>query len=125
MAALVIGLAAGVVCFYGITIKDHLGYDDSLDAVGVHGLGGIFGALATGVLASKAINPAGANGLIYGNASLLGVQAISVLAAAVYAFVVTWIVLKILDKTMGLRVQDEQEQEGLDLSQHGETGYNF
>jgi ammonium transporter, Amt family len=125
MAALIIGLGAGVVCYYGISLKNKLGYDDSLDTVGVHGVGGIFGALATGIFASKAINAAGADGLIFGNASLLGAQALSVLVAVVYSFTVTWIILKVLDKTMGLRIGDEDEQEGLDLSQHGETGYTM
>jgi ammonium transporter, Amt family len=125
MSALIIGLGAGAVCYYGITLKNKLGYDDSLDTVGVHGVGGIFGALATGIFASKAINAAGADGLIYGNASLLGAQALSVLVSVVYSFTLTWIILKVLDKTMGLRVADEDEQEGLDLSQHGETGYTM
>jgi Amt family ammonium transporter len=125
MAALIIGLGAGIVCYYGITLKNKLGYDDSLDTVGVHGVGGIFGALATGIFASKAINAAGADGLIFGSASLLGAQALSVLVSVVYSFTLTWVILKVLDKTMGLRVADEDEQEGLDLSQHGETGYTM
>ncbi len=125
MAALIIGLVAGVVCYYGISLKNKLGFDDSLDTVGVHGVGGIFGALATGIFASKAINAAGADGLIFGSASLLGAQALSVLVSVVYSFTLTWIILKVLDKTMGLRVADEDEQEGLDLSQHGETGYTM
>jgi Amt family ammonium transporter len=125
MSALIIGLGAGAVCYYGITLKSKLGYDDSLDTVGVHGVGGIFGALATGIFASKAINVAGADGLIFGNASLLGAQALSVLVSVLYSFTLTWIILKVLDKTMGLRVADEDEQEGLDLSQHGETGYTM
>jgi Amt family ammonium transporter len=93
--------------------------------VGVHGVGGTLGALATGLFASKAINAAGSNGLFFGNASLLGTQAVSVGAAILYSFAVTWIILKILDATMGVRVKDVEEMEGLDLSQHGETGYSF
>jgi Amt family ammonium transporter len=123
--ALLIGLGAGVLCYYGVNVKNKLGFDDSLDAVGVHGVGGTFGALATGLFASKAINPAGADGLFFGNASLLGIQAISILAAVAFAFGMTWIILKVLDMTMGLRVNPEQELEGLDLSQHGESGYTF
>lgn len=125
LAALIIGLAVGVLCYYAVGIKNKLGYDDSLDAVGVHGVGGTFGALMVGLFASKAINPAGANGLFYGNFSLLGVQAISVLAAISYSFIVSWIILKILDKTMGIRVNGEDELDGLDISQHGESGYSF
>jgi Amt family ammonium transporter len=125
LPGLLIGLGAGVLCYYGVNVKNKFGFDDSLDAVGVHGVGGTFGALATGLFASKAINPAGADGLFFGNPSLLGIQAISILAAVVFAFGMTWIILKVLDMTMGLRVNPEQELEGLDLSQHGESGYTF
>ncbi len=125
VSGLLIGLGAGVLCYYGVNMKNKLGFDDSLDAVGVHGVGGTFGALATGLFASKAINPAGADGLFFGGASLLGIQAISILAAVVFAFGMTWIILKVLDMTMGLRVNPEHELEGLDLSQHGESGYTF
>jgi Amt family ammonium transporter len=125
LPSLVIGLGAGVLCYYGVNFKHKFGFDDSLDAVGVHGVGGTFGALATGLFASKAINVAGADGLFFGNASLLGIQAISIVAAAVFAFVMTWVILKVLERTMGLRVEVEQEVEGLDLSQHGESGYIF
>jgi Amt family ammonium transporter len=125
LSGLLIGLGAGVLCYYGVNVKNKFGFDDSLDAVGIHGVGGMFGALATGLFASKAINPAGADGLFFGNPSLLGIQAISVLAAVVFAFGMTWAILKGLDKTMGLRVNPEQELEGLDLSQHGESGYTF
>ena len=125
LSGLLIGLGAGVLCYYGVNVKNKFGFDDSLDAVGIHGVGGMFGALATGLFASKAINPAGADGLFFGNASLLGIQAISVLAAVVFAFGMTWIILKVLDKTMGLRVNPDQELGGLDLSQHGESGYTF
>ncbi len=125
VSAIVIGLVAGFVCYYAINVKTKLGYDDSLDVVGVHGVGGTWGALATGLFASKAINSAGSNGLFFGNPSLLGIQALSVLSAWVYSFVVTLILLKILDLTMGLRVDEEHEVTGLDLSQHGESGYSF
>jgi Amt family ammonium transporter len=125
LAALAIGLGAGVVCYFGVNIKNFFGYDDSLDAVGVHGVGGTFGALATGLFASKAINAAGADGAFFGNPSLFLVQLLSVAVAIVYAFSVTWIILKVLDWTMGLRVQQDEEVQGLDLSQHGESGYIF
>jgi Amt family ammonium transporter len=125
IAALAIGLGAGAICYFGVNIKNFFGYDDSLDAVGVHGVGGTFGALATGLFASKAINAAGADGVFFGNPSLLLVQLLSVAVAIVYAFSVTWIILKVLDRTMGVRVPIEEEVEGLDLSQHGESGYIF
>ena len=125
MSAVAIGLLAGMACYFAVGMKTKLGYDDSLDAVGVHGVGGSLGALATGLFASKAINAGGSNGLFFGNASLLGTQALSVGAAILYSFAVTWVILKILDATMGVRVKDVEEMEGLDLSQHGETGYSF
>jgi len=93
--------------------------------VGIHGVGGTWGALATGLFASKAINPAGNDGLFFGNPSLLAIQALTVAAAWIYSFAMTLIILKILDLTMGLRVSEEHEINGLDLSQHGEAGYSF
>ena len=125
MPALIIGFVAGGLCYAGVVGKNRFGYDDSLDVVGVHGVGGTWGAIATGLFASKAINDAGADGLFFGNPSLLGIQVLAVLSTWIYAFVVTFILLKILDWTMGLRVSDEEEENGLDLSQHSETGYNF
>ncbi len=125
LAALLIGLGVGVLCYFAVGFKTKLGYDDSLDAVGVHGVGGTFGAIMVGLFASKAVNPAGGNGLFYGNLHLLGVQAISVAAAIVYSFVITWVILKILDKITGLRVNGDDELDGLDLSQHGESGYSL
>ena len=125
MSALLIGLFAGILCYGAVLSKNRFGYDDSLDVVGVHGVGGTWGALATGLFATKAINDAGNNGLFFGNPGLLGIQALAVIATWVYAFIVTLILLKILDWTMGLRVTEEDEESGLDLSQHSETGYNF
>ena len=125
VSAIIIGLIAGVVCYLAINLKSKFGYDDSLDVVGVHGVGGTWGALATGLFASKAVNLAGNDGLFFGNPSLIGIQALSIVSAWVYSFVVTLIILKILDWTMGLRVSEEHEINGLDLSQHGEAGYSF
>jgi Amt family ammonium transporter len=125
MSAILIGFVAGVLCYLAINLKMKLRYDDSLDVVGVHGVGGTWGALATGLFASKAMNPAGNDGLFFGNPSLLAIQALTVLVAWIYSFVVTLVLLKILDRTMGLRVSEEHEMNGLDLSQHGENGYNF
>ncbi len=123
--AIVIGFLAGMLCYYAVSLKPKLGYDDALDVVGVHGVGGTFGALATGLFASIAINAGGANGLFYGNPKLLLVQLIAVLATIVYGFVVTFVLLKVLDATMGLRVTQEEEVMGLDITQHGEEGYNM
>jgi Amt family ammonium transporter len=125
VSAIIIGLAAGTLCYFAINLKFKFRYDDSLDVVGVHGVGGTWGALATGLFASKAINAAGSDGLFFGNPSLIGVQALSVVSAWIYSFVVTLIILKVLDWTMGLRVTEEHEITGLDLSQHGEAGYSF
>lgn len=125
MAALIIGLIGGTVCFTGIRLKEKFGYDDSLDTVGVHGVGGAWGAIATGLFASVLINPAGANGLFYGNVGLLGAQVLALVVVILYAFGMTFGILKLLDKLMGLRVSPEDEIDGLDLAQHGESGYVF
>lgn len=125
VSAILIGLSAGIGCYFAIHLKSKLRYDDSLDVVGVHGVGGTWGAIATGLFASKAINSAGNDGLFLGNPSLLGIQALSVLSVWIYSFVVTLIILKLLDWTMGLRVSEEHEISGLDISQHGEAGYSF
>jgi ammonium transporter, Amt family len=125
MSAVVIGLVGGALCYLAVSLKGKLGYDDSLDVVGVHGVGGTWGAIATGLFASKLINEAGNNGLFFGNPSLLGIQAISVLAAVLYSFVLTLVILKVLDAVMGLRVSDEDEATGLDLALHGESGYSL
>lgn len=125
LPALAIGLAAGTVCYIALNAKVKIGYDDSLDAFGVHGIGGILGTLAAGLLASKLINPSGADGLLFGNPHQLLVQALSVGAVAVYSFVVTMVLLKILDLIVGIRVSDEEELLGLDISQHEESGYTL
>ncbi|MGD0337508.1 MAG: ammonium transporter [Bacteroidota bacterium] len=125
LAAIIIGILAGALCYTAIRFKSRFNYDDSLDVVGVHGVGGTLGALATGIFASKLINPSGSDGLLLGNISLLGAQALSVIVAIIYSFTMTWVILKVLKKLMGLRVEDQDELEGLDLSQHGESGYSF
>ena len=120
--ALVIGLIAGVACFWGATsLKRMAGYDDSLDAFGVHGIGGIVGALLTGVFAVEAIGGTGKSGLLEGNATQLGIQAMGIISTIVYCAVVSFILLKIIDAVMGLRVDDETEVAGLDIELHGET----
>jgi Amt family ammonium transporter len=124
ISSIVIGAGAGFFCYAAVLVKSRLGYDDSLDAFGVHGIGGTWGALATGLFASKAINSGGADGLFFGNPGQLWLQFIAVVAAWVLAFVGTFIILKVIDWTMGLRVSSEDEQLGLDLSQHEERAYS-
>jgi Amt family ammonium transporter len=125
LSAILIGGVAGSVCFYAVVMKSRFRYDDSLDVVGVHGVGGTWGALATGLFASQVVNADGRNGLLFGDASTLGIQMVAIVATWVFAALLTWILLKILDATMGLRVSDEDEQMGLDLSQHNEAGYTM
>jgi ammonium transporter, Amt family len=125
MASIVIGALAGVFCYTACNLKTKLGYDDSLDVVGVHGVGGTWGALATGIFATKLVNDAGGDGLLYGNPKQLGIQIVAVLVTMVLGFVGTIVILKVLDAVMGLRVSEEDEQAGLDLSQHSETAYSF
>jgi len=134
MAAIVIGLLAGMFCFFMVvSVKARFGYDDSLDAFGVHGAGGTLGALLTGIFAASAINPIFKDGqgnplpsgLLDGNARQLLNQAIGVIIAWVLAIVGTLIILKIVDVTIGLRVNEDEEVQGLDLSQHGEEGYSW
>src|SRR6266851_1495794 len=125
LSAIVIGGVAGIVCFYAVVMKSRLRYDDSLDVVGVHGVGGTWGAFATGLFASKVVNANGRNGLLLGDASTLGIQVVAIVATWLFAALVTWIILKILDAAMGLRVSNEDEQMGLDLTQHNEAGYTL
>jgi ammonium transporter, Amt family len=125
LAAIVIGLAAGVICYSACLLKPLFGYDDSLDVVGVHGVGGILGAILTGVFASKAINPAGNDGLLYGNSSQLVTQLIAVGVTVAFAAVGSAVILLALKAVMGLRVTEQEERQGLDLSQHSETAYVF
>ncbi len=125
LSAIIIGIGGGVFCYTACNLKTKLGYDDSLDVVGVHGVGGTWGALATGLFASKAINAAGSDGLFYGNPEQLWIQFVAVVATWIFAFVGTLIILGILKALMGLRVSDEEERMGLDLSQHNEKGYSL
>jgi Amt family ammonium transporter len=126
ISSIMMGLLVGPLCYLAVSkMKNKLGYDDSLDAFGIHGIGGIFGALATGVLASKAINPAGADGLLFGNPHQLLVQAIAVVATIAFAATMTFIIFKVLSLFAPLRVSDEEEEVGLDISQHGEDAYNY
>ena len=121
MAALLIGLGAGGLCYGAVRFRAKIGLDDSLDVVGVHGVGGAWGSIATGLFAVAAVG--GADGLFYGDAGQLGKQIVAVGVTMGYSFVVTFALLKVLDMTMGLRVSEDQETAGLDSSQHGERAY--
>ena len=123
LSALIIGAVGGVLCSIACSLKPKFGYDDSLDVVGVHGVGGTWGALATGLFASKAVNAAGNDGLFFGNPGQLWTQFVTVVVTIVFAMVVTAIILAILKATMGLRVADDEERMGLDLTQHNERAY--
>jgi len=125
MPAIVIGLIAGGLCYGGVLIKSVFKYDDSLDVVGIHGLGGTFGALATGIFASKAVNELGADGLLYGNPRQLWIQFVSVVATWGFCFVMSLILFKVVDLMVGVRVSQEDETKGLDLTQHSEVGYQL
>jgi Amt family ammonium transporter len=126
LSSIIIGMMAGVICYTSVAvIKLKFGYDDSLDAFGVHGVGGTFGAIATGLLAQKIVNPLGNDGLLFGNPALLITQATGVIVTAAYAVTVTFVLLKALDATMGLRVEDEEEVIGLDITQHEESAYTL
>jgi ammonium transporter, Amt family len=126
MASLVIGGVAGVICFWSTSYaKNKFGYDDSLDAFGVHGVGGTVGALLTGVFATKFINPGASDGLLHGNPGQLLNQMVAVAATWLFAIVMTFIIIKVVDLVVGLRLNPEDEIEGLDSSQHGESGYNL
>ena len=123
MGALVIGLSSGVICYFCATsLKRKLGYDDALDAFGVHGVGGIVGAILTGVFAAPAL---GGFGEVQDIGAQVWIQAKGVIFTVVYTAIVTYVILKVLDKLMGLRVNDEEESVGLDLAQHNERGYNL
>ena len=126
MPALAIGAITGMACYFGLRLKSRFGFDDALDVVGVHGVGGTTGAILTGVFASLAVNSAGANGLLFGGGlALLGKQLVGVGATIAFSFTVSFIILKLLDSTMGIRVDAETEAGGLDVAEHAETGYEF
>jgi len=125
ISAMIMGGIAGVLCYAAVVAKGKFGYDDSLDVVGIHGVGGLWGALATGLFASTVANPDGANGLFYGNAGQFTTQIIGAGAAIAYSVALTFIILKVIDLTIGLRVDNDDETQGLDVTSHGEVGYNI
>ena len=125
VSSIIIGGLAGMICYGGVLLKAKLGYDDSLDVVGIHGFGGTWGALATGLFASAMVNPDGADGLFFGNAAQLWIQFVSVVATMAFAFVMTFVILKVVDLTIGLRLTEEEERSGMDICLHNEAGYSF
>ena len=124
LSAIAIGIGAGVLCYIAINMKYKFGYDDSLDVVGIHGIGGTWGALATGLFASTAVNSGGADGLFFGNPGQLKIQFIAVVATWVFTFFGTAIILIILKSLMGLRVSRDSELQGIDIGEHGEVAYS-
>jgi Amt family ammonium transporter len=124
MSAIAIGLVAGMTCYAAIVWKGRFGYDDSLDVVGIHGVGGVIGILATGLFASKVVNPGGADGLFFGNPGLFGIQLLVVAVTTIFSIIGTFVILKLVDSMTGLRVSSEEEATGLDLSQHNERAYS-
>ena len=124
MSALFIGMIVAVVCYTAVAvIKGKLGYDDSLDAFGVHGVGGTVGTILTGVFAQKAINAGGADGLLFGNVHQFGIQCLMLIVTIVFAVVMTFIIFKIVDAVIGMRVEENNEIVGLDLTQQSEAAY--
>jgi Amt family ammonium transporter len=123
LTSLVIGGIAAAISYYAIRLRQRIGLDESLDVWACHGMGGVWGALATGLFATTTINAAGANGLFYGNPSQFLIQAAAAGIVIVFSFVVTFGIAKVLDRVMGLRVSANEEEVGLDVSQHGERAY--
>lgn len=124
LAAILIGFITAFVCFYAVSFKHKLNVDDALDTYPVHGVGGTVGAILTAIFATAEVNSAGKNGVLKGNFGELGVELAAILIAYVIAAVGTWVILKIIDATVGLRVKEEAEYQGLDINEHGEEGYN-
>ncbi len=123
-AAIAIGLIAGAVCFTAVNLKSRFGYDDSLDVVGIHGVGGAVGSVLLAVFATKAVNSGGVDGLLAGSSAQMVSQVMGVAVVGVYAFVVSWILVKVLHSTMGMRLVEENEVQGMDYTEHSETAYN-
>lgn len=125
-SSIVIGLVSGALCYFSVTImKVRLGYDDSLDAFGIHGIGGIWGAIATGIFATTSINSTGADGLLYGNTALLQAQLLGVLAACAFSGIVTFLIIKVLSSFMAIRTEAAAESTGLDICEHGQEAYEL
>ena len=123
LSAILIGGLAAPISYYAIRLRQRWGLDESLDVWACHGMGGTWGALATGLFATKLVNSAGADGLLYGNPGQLAVQALAVVVTIAFAFSVTFVLAKLLNRWMGLRVTENEEEVGLDISEHGERAY--
>jgi Amt family ammonium transporter len=124
LGAIAIGLGVSGVCYWTVNQRIRWGLDDTLDAFSVHGIGGIFGALATGIFATTSVNPDGADGLLHGNVGLLGIQALAVVATILFSGGVTWVLITLIRETFGIRSEKEHEYEGLDFVEHGERAYH-
>ncbi|MBF0407359.1 MAG: ammonium transporter [Candidatus Riflebacteria bacterium] len=122
-AAVVIGTVSGVVCYFAVYLKNYLKLDDALDVWGVHGVGGMIGVVMLGIFASKAVNPAGADGLLYGNSSFFTTQLMAILVSSIYAFVFTYLMLIVINKVTPVKIQEAEEKTGLDEALHGEQAY--
>jgi Amt family ammonium transporter len=120
---LTIGIIAGAVCYFAVALKNRWRWDDALDVWGVHGVGGILGVILLGIFAQTAMNPNGANGLLFGNATFLGKEVASVIGASAYAFGISYGMLRIINKITRVRVEPSDEELGLDSSIHGEAAY--
>jgi len=123
-ASPLIGIAAGLVCYYAVQFKNKMHWDDALDVWGVHGVGGVLGTILLGVFASKAINGAGADGLLLGGGAFFGKQVLAVAGASLYAFVFTYVMLVIINYITPVKVHESVEKEGLDVALHGERAYD-
>jgi Amt family ammonium transporter len=124
LPAFAIGLAAGAACFWAVSLKSRFGYDDSLDVVGIHMVGGILGSVLTGVFASNALNGDVGNGLVYGEFAFFGKQVVGVVAILAFSYTASWLLAKLVDATIGLRSAEDDEVEGLDITQHEERAYS-
>ncbi len=122
-SAAIIGIIAGAVCYGAVNLKNHLGWDDALDVWGVHGVGGALGVILLGIMANKAVNSAGADGLLLGNTSFFMAQILTIVVSSIYAFAFTWLMLWIINKVTTVRTSETEEEIGLDAALHGETAY--
>lgn len=122
-SAVIIGIVSGIVCYYAVSLKNKLGWDDALDVWGVHGVGGLIGIIMLGLFATKTVNPNGADGLFYGNAGFLVKQIVAIIVSSIYALLFTYVMLYLINKITPVKVTKEEEEEGLDETLHGETAY--